>query len=195
MRWSILPAAPPTGWISHRCMAVLYAAARLASNDPAIRQDEALARLLASDFMNGWPLYESRLEQTHQPYVHTRLVSMWNLQNPDRQETPDRRRTRFRRYDSILPLWRIAGTAGRRTDMDGSGAPATPAVAANLPGEVLTEGAPTACDGLLGADVVAAFRDAALHAAGCAALRPISTPADRPELPGAAKPGRKIGLV
>jgi Flp pilus assembly protein TadD len=42
---------------------LLFAAARAKDNDPAIRHDEALARLLAGDYASGWPLHEARLEK------------------------------------------------------------------------------------------------------------------------------------
>jgi len=42
----------------------LYAAARAADNDPTIRHEEGLARLLAGDYATGWSLYEARLERS-----------------------------------------------------------------------------------------------------------------------------------
>lgn len=40
----------------------LFATARIYSNNATARRDEGMARLLSGDYVNGWPLYEARLE-------------------------------------------------------------------------------------------------------------------------------------
>jgi Flp pilus assembly protein TadD len=41
---------------------LLFAVARAIDDDPIYRHHEAMARLLAGDFVRGWPLHEARLE-------------------------------------------------------------------------------------------------------------------------------------
>ncbi|MDX2027751.1 MAG: tetratricopeptide repeat protein [Alphaproteobacteria bacterium] len=55
----------------------LFAAARAGSNDPALRHEESMARLLSGDYAAGWPLYEARLERPGALRV-TPLCPRWN---------------------------------------------------------------------------------------------------------------------
>lgn len=174
----------------------LFAAARAASNDPAIRQEEGMARLLAGDVISGWTLYEARLE-----------------------------RPGFLRVKPAMPMWRGEPLAGKKLLLvaeqgfgdaiqfcrygialarDGADitwlvpAPLQRLFAESLPGRVVAEG-----DDVPPADAWAplmslpllTYKTDSAAAPPAPYLRAPQISNGGPDLPGVKKGKRKIGLV
>ncbi|MDP9128148.1 MAG: tetratricopeptide repeat protein [Pseudomonadota bacterium] len=174
----------------------LYAAARAVSNEPAIRHEEAMVRLLAGETEIGWPLYESRLERPGALRIKPK-APLWNGQFAAGQkvllvaEQGFGDAIQFCRYGSLMSgsgaiLTWIAPTPLKRL------------LAQNLPGLVLSEDDPvpeTDC-WLPLLSLPLALRKLAFAQAPPA---PWLTVPAKPELPVLKNPSktylRKIGIV
>lgn len=170
----------------------LYAAARAADNSPVIRQDEALAQLLAGNYMTGWPLYEARLERPGALRVRP-AGPMWNFEDLTGKkllivaEQGFGDVIQFCRYGALLArqgaelIWTVPAALQRL-------------LAANLPGTVLAESEPVPAT-----DYWVPMLSLPLLTRRFTPMDAPHAPyfhaSDKPELPAAEKPGRKVGIV
>ncbi len=171
----------------------LYAAARAADNNPVIRHDEALARLLAGDYVTGWPLYEARMEQASAVRIRP-TMPMWRrgtiltgkkLLLVAEQGFGDM--IQFCRYGAVLAAQDVTLIWVMPT-------PLVRLMADNLPGTVVAEGDP-----LPEADYWMPVMSLPYATERLSPADTMPTPylriAATPELPGGKKDKRKIGIV